>query len=186
MSDYGRNFEWLTSPRPEDRLGRYINGDADVPQGAPVVVTDGPDADERLVLGLCTGATEPVKAQHGIILWEQVYEGYVDRDPVLTRWSDLDIVPAGKPAQLISGDYVRAAYRNTEDETFLQTRSYSGRVMVAGLGATLELAQGDFLTPGDGNDTDGYWAKTTNRDEAWLYVWAVLNDVGVVQVQMLF
>lgn len=186
MSDYGRNFEILQNPLPQNRLGRYTTGDDPILIGAPVKVDDVPDSNRRLPLALCTGATAPKKTRHGILVWESVYEGFIGHDPVTTRPSDIDTAPANMAVQLVSGTEFRGAFKNTETELFLQTASYTGRTMVAGIGATLALEEGDFLTPGVGNDTDGYWAKTVVAADAWLVVTEVLNDVGVVQWQMLF
>ena len=87
----------------------------------------------------------------------------------------------------MNGTDVKIVLRNTSDETFLQTRAYTGRVMVAGIGiATPTLAVGDYLTPGTGDDDNGYWAETATAANAWLVITKVDNDRGEVEARLTF
>jgi hypothetical protein len=150
-----------------------LTGDDPVPIGAPIAVDDAEDADAMGLqpVALATGATEPVSGIHGILVYEHKgADGWAGDDQFLTTYSDKDTAPVGRAVQLTSGSEVKVCFRNTEDTTFLNTRDYAGRVMVAGLGATPTLAVGDFLTPGTGDDDAGYWTATATRAEAWLVV----------------
>jgi hypothetical protein len=171
---YGRNLAFRVPPLHGQRGGRYVlPSDADaLPLGVPVVVPDGAVADamDLLPVELATGAQAPVKGQCGLLLYEHAPAAYAGSDAALTTYSDVDMVPPGKAVQVISGDMVKVVLKNTVDRVFMQTRNYSGRVMVAGLGATPTLAVGDFLTPGTGDDDAGYWAETGTAANAWLVV----------------
>lgn len=189
MSNYGKNFAFRVPPMSSHRSGRhYLGGSSDIPIGAPVTV-DGSTLND---LGLseatlATGATTtPLPGQGGIAVYEYGPAAFAGDDPWLTTYSDKDTVPAGNAVQVVNGDYVKVVLRNTEDETFLNVRDYTGRTMVAGLGATLTLAEGDMLTPGTGNDTAGYWAETSNASEAWLVITKVDNDRGEVEARLVF
>lgn len=188
MSSYGRNFEFRVPPRSENRSGRYyLDGSTDIPIGAPVVYSGG--AENGLGLQpvlLATGAQDaPRPGQGGIAVYEYGPAAYAGDDPFLTTYSDKDTVPAGDAVQVVNGDYVKVVLRNTTDETFLETRSYTGRVMVAGLGAT-SIAVGDLLTPGAGNDDDGYYTETSTAAEGWLVVTKVDNDRSEVEARLAF
>ena len=59
--------------------------------------------------------------------------------------------------------------------------------MVAGVSiATPTVAVGNFLTPGTGNDTDGYWAETSDAAEAWLVVTAIDAATDTVECVLNF
>lgn len=189
MSNYGRNFEFRIAPQRGQRNGRYVNDSAAaIPLGTPVAVTsDPPDALGREGVEPVTGATQPKRGTHGIILVEHIPPtGMAGSDPFLTTYSDIDTAPVGEQVMLVSGDEVKVVLRNTEARTFLNTRDYPGRVMVAGIGATPTLEVGDYLTPGVGDDTDGYWAETATEAEAWLVVTAVDLDRGEVEARLMF
>lgn len=189
MGTYGRNFEFRVTPHGGQRGGRYVlpvDAPEDLPIGVPVQVADGAVADAMglLPVALATGAQEPKKGLSGIVLYE--HGPGLGGDLVLDTYSDRDTVPRGRACQVVSGDAVKVVFRNTEDRTFLQTRDYAGRVMVAGLGATPTLVVGDFLTPGTGDDTAGYWAETANAAEAWLVVENVDAARGEVECRLAF
>lgn len=189
MSNYGRNFEFRIEPQRGQRNGRYVNNTGSaIPLGTPVGVTGDPDDDlGRSPVEPVTGATEPVRGTHGIILVEHTTPtGMAGRDPFLDNYSDVDSALTGQACMLVSGDEVKVVLRNTEDRTFLNTRDYTGRTMVAGMGATPTLSEGDMLTPGDGNDTDGYWAETATAAEAWLIVTDVDTARGEVTARLAF
>jgi hypothetical protein len=57
--------------------------------------------------------------------------------------------------------------------------------MVAGLGATPTLQVGDYLTPGTGNDSAGYWAETASAANAWLVVTLVDSARQEVEAELL-
>lgn len=188
--NYGRNFEFRVAPERGNRPGRYVNdtGSALV-LGTPVAVdTDGGlDELDRQKIEAVTGATEPISGIHGIVIAEHIpAEAYAGFDGNLTTYSDIDTLPDGKAGIVVSGDTVKVVLRNTEDRTFLNTRSYSGRTMVAGLGATPTVAVGDYLTPGTGDDDDGYWAETATLAEAWMVVTSVDTARGEVEARLLF
>lgn len=174
MGTYGRNLEFRVPPYHGQRGGRYVlpSTSANLPIGVPVVVPDGSAADamDLLPVNLATGAQAPKQGMSGLLLFEHAPAAFAGFDPELTTYSDMDFVPAGRAVQVISGQRIKVVFRNTADRTFLQTRAYTGRIMVAGLGATPTLAVGDFLTPGVGNDDDGYWAETGSVANAWLVV----------------
>lgn len=184
---YGRNFEFRVPPQSGQRAGRYALDATSVPIGAPVKATGAEDTQGRAVVSLATGAQAPVAGITGIAVYEyKGMEGWAGDDPYLTTYSDKDTVPANAAVQVVSGDSVKVVLRNTVARTFLNTRSYTGRKMVAGLGATLTLAIGDYLTPGTGNGTAGYWAETGSATNAWMVITKVDNTRGEVEARLLF
>lgn len=195
---YTRNFEFRIPPEAENRLGRFISpatGTAIV-IGAPVIYDAAPSAATTAAsaqLGLqavklATGPSVPVVGLCGIAVFEYKGEdGWAGDDPYLTTWSDKDTVPLGKALQVVSGRDVKVCFRNTSDSTFLNTRAYTGRIMVSdGAGATPNVAVGDFLSPGVGDNTSGYWAKTVVAANAWLVVTKVDSTRGEVEAQVAF
>lgn len=190
MTNYGRNFEFRTSPKGAQRSGRYyLAGTTDIPIGAPVKYDSGEDENALglLPVSLATGAqATPKPGMGGIAVYEHAPAAFAGNDPFLTTYSDIDTVPAGKAVQVVSGADVKVVFRNTEDRTFLNTRDYTGRVMVAGLGATVTVEVGELLSPATGNDTDGYWAVTGTAANAWLVVTKVDNDRGEVEARFVF
>lgn len=172
MASYGRNFEFRVPPVGGQRGGRYVlpaDAAADLPIGVPVKVSDDPDANGLLPVELATGAQAPVKGQCGIIVYEADpgASGLAGFDPGLTTYSDIDKAPRGRAIQVVSGDMVKVVLRNTEDRLFLNARQYEGRTIFDESPAP---AVGDFLTPGVGTDTDGYWAINATAANAWLIV----------------
>lgn len=189
MSTYGRNFEFRVPPRSGERAGRYyLFGSTDIPIGAPVIVVDEDEDSMGLTPVELAAADEnrPKNGMGGIAVYEHAPAAYAGNDPLLTTYSDIDTVPAGKAVQVVSGDTVKVVLRNTDDETFLNVREYTGRTFVAGLGATPTLVVGDFLTPGAGNDNDGYWKETSTEGDAWLVITKVDNDRGEVEARLTF
>lgn len=196
---YTRNFEFRIPPDADNRLGRFISpatGTA-IPIGAPVVYDASPAAattTASTALGgltavkLATGAQAPQVGLSGIAVYEHKNtESYAGFDPYLTTFSDIDTVPLGKALQVVSGREIKVCFRNTSSALFLNTRTYAGRIMVSqGAGATPNVAVGDFLTPGSGDDTNGYWAKTATAANAWLVVTKVDNTRGEVEAQVYF
>lgn len=186
--NYGRNFEFRVSPGYGHRPGRYVNNTGSaIPLGTPVAATSTVDELGRQEVEPVTGATAPVRGTHGIVIVEYIAaDGYAGSDPFLTTYSDIDTARSGDAVILAQGDEAKVVFRNTEDRTFLNTRSYDGRTMVAGLGATPTLEVGDYLTPGVGDDDDGYWAETADADEAWAVITAVDTTRGEVEARLLF
>jgi hypothetical protein len=173
MGSYGRNFEFRVTPLEAMRRGRVVLDEgADVAIGAPFVIATDAVPDEvftdALPATLATGAQAPRRGFAGLGIYEHL--DYNQQDPQYTTYSDKDTIPDGKLFQLISGPNVKVVFRNTADRTFLTTRDYDGRIMVAGMGATPTVGIGDYLTPGTGDDTSGYWAATGSATNAWLIV----------------
>lgn len=173
MGSYGRNFEMRITPTEQQRRGRILlDGSAPVAIGAPLVIANGATPSEAftkaLPANLATGAQPFKRGFTGVGIYEHL--DYNQYDPEWILYSDRDVMPQGKLVQLIIGPNVKVVFRNTEDRTYLGTRDYEGRVMVAGLGATPTVAVGDYLTPGTGNDDAGYWAETGSAANAWLVV----------------
>jgi hypothetical protein len=190
MSNYGRNFYFLVPPTGGQRAGRYyLAGETDLPIGAPVLVDASGDEDDLGLLPVELAAADdsrPKSGMGGILVYEHGPAAFAGYDANLTTYSDLSTVPAGKAVQVISGDTVKVALVNTEARTFLNTREYAARTMVAGAGATPTLAVGDYLTPGTGTDGAGYWKETSTEGDAWLVVTKVDTDRGVVEARLLF
>lgn len=184
MSNYGRNFYFAQPPVGNERAGRYaLTTASNRPIGVPVLKAASGAAKDGLGLVRVELAPEgsaiPLSGLGGIGVYEHAYGAYHGFDPEVTAYSDIDWIPKGRPLQVISGPTVKVGYRNTVDESFYGQRDYEGRIMVAGLGATPTVAIGDMLTPGVGNDTDGYWKKTADATKAWL----VVTDVDSNRVE---
>jgi hypothetical protein len=189
MGTYGRNFEFRIPPEAENRPGRYAvpATGTPLPIGTPIVAT--PGAAPTAVYGLqpvspAAPAAAPLRGMSGILVYEYGPAAFAGTDPFLTTYSDRDFAPLGAAVQMVSGPEVKVVFNNTVDNQFLSARSYTGRTMVAGMGATPTIAVGDFLTPGTGNDSAGYWAETANPALAWLVV--VHIDVARAEVEARF
>jgi hypothetical protein len=188
MTSLGRNFDFRQSPLPQHRLGRFRNGATAIAQGAPVTmvaasVTD--PADLRLPIQVAAAAAPPVIGISGIVVYEAPWDAFHGYDSSLTLASDIDLVPALKPCQVVHGTEVRVKLTNTVERSFEGQRTYAGRVMVAPANLST-LIVGDLLTPGVGNGTAGYWAETATLALAWLRVTSVQATAGFVEAQMLF
>lgn len=196
MASYGRNFDFRVPPRSGERAGRFVLTDTGItgttlPIGVPVVYDSAEGVDSALTdarsVKLATTEQAPQPGRSGILVYEHAPAAFAGFDPFLTTHSDIDFAPVGKLVQVVSGDTVKVVLKNTSDRTFLNTRDYDGRKMVAGLGgATPTIVVGDYLTPGTGNDTSGYWAETADVTKAWLVVTAVDNDRAECEAQFLF
>ena len=191
MSNYGRNFEFRTPPQSSQRSGRYFldAGTSTIPIGAPVVSTADGTVNELGLhpVTLATSAqARPLPGEGGVAVYEYGPAAFADNDPFLTTYSDKDVVPALAALQVVSGPDVKIVLRNTDDETFLNTREYTGRTMVAGSPATITVDVGEYLTPSTGNDTAGYWEVTATASEAWLVVTKVDMDRGEFECRLAF
>lgn len=187
---YGRNFEFRVPPHGGQRGARYAlaAGVTGLPIGAPVSMDNSDDGEGRSTVTHAADAASPVPGADGIAVYEYAPAGFAGDDPWLTTYSDKDTVPALAAVQVVSGDTVKVVLRNTVDRTFLETRAYEGRTMVAGLGATPSLAVGDYLEPyGSGrSDVNGYWKETATLANAWLVITSVDSARGEVEARMLF
>jgi hypothetical protein len=184
---YGRNFFFLSTPEGAHRRGRYWLDDTATPIGAPVKLSaTGDDGLGRLGVELATGdQAKPTPGAGGVLVYE--YIQYIGVDENLVTYSDLDLAPAGAAVQVVNGTETKVGYNNTTATTFLTRTGYpDARIMVAGVGATTTVEVGEFLTPGVGNDTDGYWAVTTTPANAWLTVTHVNGDTGLVEAVINF
>ena len=189
MASYGRNFEFRVPPVHGQRGGRYVlpsDADADLVIGVPikVIAADGQDDSGRLPVELATGAQAPTKGQTGILVFEADPSlAFAGTDPALTTYSDIDKAIRGQGVQLVSGDSVKIVLRNTEDRTFLNTRQYEGRTM---FDEDPVPVVGNYLTPGVGDDTGGYWAITGTKSNAWLVVEGYDADRHEVEARFIF
>ena len=190
---YTRNFEFRVSPKGGQRDGGWITPPTgtEIVIGAPVKVNTAPATVNELGLNEVQVAVNPQAPQpglSGIAVYEfKGQDGWAGVDPYLTTYSDQDTIPVGKALQVVSGDSVKVLFRNTNDNTFLNTRDYTGRTMVSeGSGATPNIDVGDFLTPGAGTDALGYWGKTTIAANAWLVVTKVDDTRSEIEARLLF
>jgi hypothetical protein len=187
MTNYGKNFEFRTQPDGANRSGRYyLTGSTNIPIGAPVKYDSNEDENALglLPVTLATGdQARPLPGMGGILVYEHAPAAFAGVDPFLTTYSDIDTAPYGKAVIVVSGDDVKVVLRNTSATTFLNTRSYAGRTMVTGIGATPTLVVGNYLTPGTGNDSAGYWAETSTEANAWLVVTKVDLARGEVEAR---
>lgn len=182
MASYGRNFEVVATPEANGRINGYTpTTGSPLPMGIPVEVDTAAAVNALRIQGIKVSASDTAKAQgsgQGVLLYEYAPAAFAGTDPEVTLYSDLDTVPVGSAAQVIHGpgDGIMIILRNTTTATFLNTRSYTGRTMVAGLGgATPTIAVGDYLLPGTGNDTSGWWKETATAANGWLRVVSVDN-----------
>lgn len=180
-----RNFEYRVSPRGPERGSRFVLDSASdaLPKGVPVVATGDFDDQGRAIVELATTAQDkPVAGRGGVLDFERFRMDGLD--PYNHTYSDADTVDGGRPVQVVTGaNRVKVALRNTTADSFYSRADYpTARIMVAGVSiATPTVAVGNFLTPGVGNDTDGYWAETSDAAEAWLVVTAVDSSTGEVE-----
>jgi hypothetical protein len=105
-------------------------------------------------------------------------------DPFLTTYSDRDYVPLGGAVQLVSGPEVKVVFTNTAAQCSSNTRSYPGRIMVAGMGATPTLARGGLPHAGHRQRHRRLLGRDRHRADAWLVVDHV--DVGRQEVEATF
>ena len=186
MTNYGKNFGFRVTPFHGDRSGKHY-AVASIPIGVPVKHSGAANNALGLMpMELATGEqVKPKPGMAGIAVYEHL--NVFGNDPELTLYSDMSTIPAGAAIQVVSGTQTKVWFKNTADSTFLHQRAYAGRVMVAGIGvATPTIAVGDMLTPGDGDDTGGYWKETSTLANAWLIVTAIDNTRGEVEARLNF
>ncbi len=196
MSNYGRNFEFIVPPNGNQRKGRFFLDNAidTVAIGAPVVFATSGTVGANNALDLepvivADGAQDiPVSGRGGIAVYEYGPAAFAGDDPSLTTYSDKDTIPAGAAVQVISGSQIKVRYKNTAARTFLESREYAARTMVAGLSAaTPTVVVGELLTPQTTpNDSNGYWVETSTASEAWLVITKVDAATDELEAQMTF
>lgn len=197
MGSYGRNFGFRIIPESENRPGRYAVAKTGnkIPIGAPIAVTAGatPDTGGRQIVGLAAEGSVKRKGETGILVYEYGPAAFAGDDPFLTTYADKDVAPLGAAVQLVSGPNVKVVLRNTVANTFLESRDYTARKMVAGLtadqGTTAStLVVGDYLVPGVGTDSGGYWklgggGATPN---GWLVITKIDDARGELEAHLTF
>jgi hypothetical protein len=212
MASYGRNFEFRIPPRPSARGGRFISpatlltgsgagggsgtGGSPtgavglLPIGAPVIadLTAGVDAQGAQYVKLATsGAQWAAAPGAGLLCYEYGPAAFALTDPYMTTYSDLGIVPLNTYCIVIAGDLsTKILLRNTSTFSFLGQRSYTGRTMIAGMGATPTVTVGQYLFPYSGDDVDGYWEATSSATGAWAEVTRVDTTRAEVEARLLF
>ena len=209
MGTYGRNLEFRVPPQSEYRMARYASnivplsgtgaagtgasGTGLIPLGAPCIADTaaGFDSMGRQIVKLATSADPsgdipPPALGAGLAVFEYGPAAFAGYDPNLTTWSDLGVVPAGRGVQVVHGSHTKVVLYNTVNEVFLGSRTYPGRVMVNGLGATPTVSVGNYLVPGLGDDTDGYWVSTATAAGAWMVITAIDTVRVGLEARMLF
>jgi hypothetical protein len=169
--------------------GTGATGTGLLPIGAPVSADTaaGLDSFGRQVIKLATaGADVPPLGMDGLLVYEFAPAAFAGTDPMLTTWSDLGLCPAGRGVQVVRGGHVKVVFYNTFAEVFLGQRTYPGRLMIPGIGATPTVAVGNYLVPGQGDDTDGYWTSTATLAGAWMVITGIDTVRQAVEARMLF
>lgn len=184
MSTYGRRFWFLTPPEPNERRGRYVVGDDPIVIGAPVEAEATIDANGQRELTLRTTAVAPVQGKHGILIYENPFATAPGLDPVQQAIGDFEKAPVDAPAQLVSGVGIKFRLKNVAAEVIQGQKTYPALAMVGGLGATPTLAVDNYIGPGVGNDTDGYWQEA-DLAHAWAVVTCVY-DTGEIDAELVF
>lgn len=188
---YGRNFEFRVPPHSGQRGGRYALAASagSLPIGCAAAINNTVNSMGLNEVALAADGTPPVPGKHGIAVFEHKNaEAFAGDDPFLTTYADKMDIPASAAVQLVSGAEVKVVLRNTSNRTFLNVRSYTGRKMVAGLGATPTVAVGDYLEPygATASTTNGYWKETATAANAWLVVTKVDSARDEVEARLLF
>jgi hypothetical protein len=188
MTTYGRNFGFRIAPQTENRSGRFVSPIAGtIPIGAPVVadIAAGLDPMGNQIVKLApSGAGIP--ALGGIAVYEYAAAAFAGLDPLLATYSDLGTVPQAKALRVVNGNLVKMWLANTVSEVFLGARTYPGRTMVSGIGATATVIVGNFLIPFTGDDVNGYWQSTGTAAGAWAVITNVDTVRAEVEARMLF
>jgi hypothetical protein len=189
MGSYGRNVDFRVVPIEQQRRGRILQDEStDIAIGAPFVINDAVEGvdlwTDALPAKLATSAQAPKRGMCGIGIYEWI--DFNQLDPEYFTYSDRDKIPAKRQFQLISGPGIKVVFRNTtNNRSFMGTRTYPGRIMVAGMGATPTVKVGDYLSPGVGNDASGYWATSTSVN-GWLHVTNVDAKRQEVEAEFIF
>jgi len=166
-----------------------------LPIGCPVVFdsaggpgSEGQDSYGRQYVKLpSAGATISTEPLAGILVYNYGPAWTTGYDPYPVSYSDLGFAPLNAPCIVVAGDPAcKILLRNTVANSFLGIQNYPGRIMVNGLGATSTVAVGDYLIPGNGNDTDGYWESTGTEAGAWAVITRVDTTRLEVEARLLF
>lgn len=190
-----RNFYFLQNIVPDARKGRFWVED-EIPHGSPVVLkedggpnNDGKDGFGRTVVRLAEAGDDP-SALAGLVAWDGfAFEGQRGVDPETTTVSDIRMIQAGSPVQVVHGLTCRFRLQNTEDQEFgAGLKTIAGITMVADLAqATPDAALGAFLVPvASPSDANGYWEVTTTRADAWAEITNFDVDLQQIDAQLLF
>ena len=185
-----RNFVFRKSPLHGQRGARFVlGGPTQLTSGVPVACDGSTDGLGRATVTIVTGETaKPKPGQGGILVYENIEQ--VGGDARILTFSDIDLATPGDAVQVVTGGSgtVKVAFTNTAASTYLGRANYpKARVMVAGVSqATPSVAPGDYLTPGDGNDTTGYWKETSTAANGWLVVTSVDSTNGIVEAELNF
>jgi hypothetical protein len=185
MTTYGRNFGFRVAPQNESRQGRFSTPPAGnpIPLGAPVIadLAAGLDPFGNQIVKLApSGTLTTAGALLGICVYEYAPAAFAGLDPLLTTYSDLGTAPLAKAIQVIFGVQTKLWLANTVTESFLGARTYPGRTMVSGIGASPTVIVGDYLIPFTGDDVNGYWQSTATAAGAW----AVITNVDTVRAEV--
>src|SRR5262252_8281196 len=166
MTTYGRNFGFRIAPESELRHGRFstpATGNP-IPLGAPVIADLAAGADSfgnQIVKLAPSGTLSTAQGMLGVLVYEYAPAAFAGLDPMLATYSDPGTAPLGKAVQLvIGGGQTKIWLANTVTSSFLSSRTYAGRTMVNGLGASPTVIVGNYLVPGTGDDVNGYWLST--------------------------
>lgn len=193
MGSYGRNFDFRIPPDGDERFGRFCVPAAGsrIPQGAPLKsdYTAGVNTLGLQLVELATGEQAPPKAGAGILVYEFAPAAFAGLDAQLVTYSDLDRAPLSAAVQVVHHPGVKVVFANTANSAYFDfspTFQSGPRIMIAGLGATPSIHAGDLLSPGQGNDTDGYYIKTSTAANAWFIVTKVDAARQEVEAEMLF
>lgn len=175
MTSLGRFFDFRMSPADEHRLDWFKTGASPIAQGAPVTRLSSQTAvdelDGRVILQLAGEGTARKVGESGLLVWEEPWPNVqLDRAPI-ERPSDYDTAPARRPVQVVYGVETQVVLRNISAEAlaFEDQATYSGRNMVKP-DDVADIELGSLLTPGAGNDDDGYYKLTNDATLAWLRV----------------
>lgn len=177
MTTYGRNFDFLQSPLPQHRLGRFKTGSAVLRQGQPVKATGIRDTgDLRRPVTAAVTADAPLIGAMGLLVFEDPWTAFTGVDPVLVSPSDLDTVPALSPAQVVHGTEVRIQLVNTSTHVFQNNRTYTGFTIIT----VTSLAIDDLLSPGTGVAGTPLWIEATTPANAWARVTGIDSATDAV------
>lgn len=192
MANYSRNFEVVATPPGRGREnGATPTTGSPLPMGIPIELDTSAAVNTLKLQPVKVSSADTARgvgSGQGILLYEYAPSAFAGTDPEITLYSDLDTVPLGAACQILHGaaSGIKVVLRNTTTAVFLNTRSYTGRTMVTGLGgATPTIAVGDYLTPGAGNDTTGWWKETATAANAWLRVVSVDNTRAECECELL-
>lgn len=193
MGTYGRNFEFRIPPDGDERYGRYCvpSTGNKLPIGVPVkATTNTANALGLQQVLLATGEQAPGKSGCGIAVYEYGPAAYAGVDPYLVTYSDRDTIPLGAAIQVVHHPGIKVVFTNTTNTAYVDftaTFQSGPRIMVNNaFAATPNISVGSYLTPGIGDDTNGYYQITTTAANAWFVVTKVDSTRLEVEAEMTF